>query len=109
MEASGKHDVLKKTDKEKREASAVPVTGRKPEDTSVSPPLKARTFEKYIYEAAKVADVKENLLRIPEGVVRKVLSGNDRAMSYRMECLRSWIRGFAGLRSTTIRSLMKRC
>ena len=78
-------------DKEKRAASAAPAAKRKPEDTSVSPPLKARKFEKYIDEVQSGGDGTENLLRIPEGVVRNVLSGNDRAMSYPRGRPRSWI------------------
>ena len=48
VEPSGKHEVVKRVDKEKRVASAAPVIGRKPEDTSVSPPLKARKFKRYV-------------------------------------------------------------
>ena len=62
---------------EKRAVYAAPATGRKPEDTSVSPPLKARKFEKYIDKVPIGADGKEHLLRIPEGVVREVFSGID--------------------------------
>ena len=72
VEPSGKHDVVKIADKEKRAASAAPATRQKPEDTSVSPPLKARKFEKYVDEVPNGADVKEHLLRIPEAVVREV-------------------------------------
>ena len=44
-ETSGKHEVVKRGDKEKRAASAAQETGRKPEEATLSPPLKARTFE----------------------------------------------------------------
>ena len=43
-ESSGKHEVVKSGDNEKRAASAAPVAGRKPEEAAVSPPLKARKF-----------------------------------------------------------------
>ena len=46
-EPSGKHAVVKRSDKGKRATSAAPKTGTKPEDASVSPPLKAMKFEKY--------------------------------------------------------------
>ena len=72
MEPSGKHEVVKIVDKEKRAASAASVMGRKPEDTSVSPPLKARKFEKYINKIPKERERTEHLLKIPEGVVREV-------------------------------------
>ena len=49
-EPSGKDEVVKMADKENREESAAPTTGMKPEDTSVSPPLKARKFEKFVDE-----------------------------------------------------------
>ena len=42
-EPSGKHEVVKRVDKEKRAASAAPVAGRRPEE-AVSPPLKTRKF-----------------------------------------------------------------
>ena len=70
--------MVKRGDKEKRAASAASVAGRKPEEAAVSPPLKARKFEKYIDEVPKGADGKEHLLRISEGVVREVLSENYR-------------------------------
>ena len=47
-EPSGKHEVIKRVDKEKRAASAAPVAGRKLEGATVSPPLKARKFEKFV-------------------------------------------------------------
>ena len=47
-EASGKHEVVKRGDKEKRAASAAPVAGRKPEEATVTPPLKTRKFEQYV-------------------------------------------------------------
>ena len=65
-------------DKYKRATSAAPTTGRKPEDASVSPPLKARKFEKYVDEVVSGGEWTEHLLKISEGVVREVLSGNDR-------------------------------
>ena len=49
-EPSGKHDVVKRADMEKRAASATPVTGMKPDDAYVSPPLKARRFERFVDE-----------------------------------------------------------
>ena len=51
-------------------ASAAPVMGRKPEDTLVSPPLKARKFERYVDEVLSGRDGTEHLLKIPEGVVK---------------------------------------
>ena len=65
-------------DKEKRAASAAPVAGRKPEDTSVSPPLKARKFERFVYEVARDGEGTEHLLKIPEAAVMEVLGGSDR-------------------------------
>ena len=47
-ESSGKHEVVKRGDKEKRAASAAPVAWRKPEEAAVSPPLKARKCEKFV-------------------------------------------------------------
>ena len=47
-ESSSKHEVVKRGDKEKRAASAAPVAGRRPEEATVSPPLKTRKFEKYV-------------------------------------------------------------
>jgi len=44
-EPSGKHEVVKRGDKEKRAASAAPVAGRRLEEATVSPPLKTRKFE----------------------------------------------------------------
>ena len=46
-EPSGKHEVVKSADNEKRAAFAAPVTGRKPDDATVSPPLNARKFERF--------------------------------------------------------------
>ena len=65
-------------DKEKRAASAAPVTGRKHEDASVSPPLKARKFERFVDEVPRSGDGTEHLLKIPEAAVREVLEGSDR-------------------------------
>ena len=77
-EPSGKHDVVKRGDKEKRAASAAPVAGRKPEEAAVSPPLKARKFEKYVDDVPTGGEGTEHLLKIPEGAVREVLGGSDR-------------------------------
>ena len=81
-EPSSKHEVAKRAEKEKRGASAATATGRKPEDSSVSPPLQSRKFEKYIDEVPMGVEGTEHLFKIPEGVVREVLGGNDRVMSY---------------------------
>ena len=75
------HDVVKKVYKEKRAVSAVQVAGRKPEEPSTSPQLKATKFEKYVDEVRRRADGTEHLLSVPEGVVREVFSGNDRPTS----------------------------
>ena len=75
-ESSGKHEVVKRGDKEKRAVSAAPVAGRRPEE--VSPPLKTRKFEKYVDDVPRGGDGTEHLLKIPEGVVREVLGGCDR-------------------------------
>ena len=77
-EPSGKHEVIKRVDKEKRAASAAPVAGRKPEEAPVSPQLKARKFEKFVDDVPRGGEGTEHLLKIPEGVVRKVLGGSDR-------------------------------
>ena len=45
-ESSGKHEVVKRGDKEKRAVSAAPVAGRRTEE--VAPPLKTRKFDKYV-------------------------------------------------------------
>ena len=76
-EPSGKHEVVKRGDKEKRAASAAPVTGRKPEEATVSPPLKARKFERYVDDVPRGGDGTEIFLKIPEGAVREVLGGCD--------------------------------
>ena len=68
----------KRADNENRAASAAPVTGRKPDDASVSPPLKARKFQKFVDEVPRGGDGTEHLLKIPEAAVRKVLGGSDR-------------------------------
>ena len=47
-EPSGKHEVVKRGDNEKRAASAAPVAWRKPEEAAASPPLKTRKFEKFV-------------------------------------------------------------
>ena len=78
VEPSGKHDVVKRVDKDKRAASAAQAIERKPVDTSVSPPLKARKFERYVDEVPSWKEGTEHLLKIPEGVVREVLGGEDR-------------------------------
>ena len=77
-EPSSNHEMVKMADKEKRATSAAQTTGKKPEDASVSPPLKARKFEKYIDEVPMGGEWTEHLFKIPEGVVREVLGGNDR-------------------------------
>ena len=77
-EPSGKHEVVKSGDKEKRAASAAPVAGRKPEEAAVSPPLKARKFEKFVDDVPRGGEGTEHLLKIPEGVVKEVLGGSDR-------------------------------
>ena len=86
MEPSCKNEVVKRLDKEKMAASAAPVMGRKPEDTSVSPPLKAMKFEKYIDEVPSGGEGTEHLLTIPEGMDKRglffffwsFLPGNDK-------------------------------
>ena len=66
MEPSGKHEVVKRVDKETM-ASAAPVMGGKPEDRSVSPPPKARKFERYVDEVPSGGEGTDHLLKIPEG------------------------------------------
>ena len=61
-ESSGKHEVVKTVDKEKRAASTAPVAGRKPEEAAVSPPLKARKFEKFVDDVPKVGEGTEYCL-----------------------------------------------
>ena len=73
-EPSGKHEVVKRGDKEKRAVSAAPVAGRKPEEADVSPPLKTRKFEKLVDEVPRGGDGTEHLLKIPEGVVGEALA-----------------------------------
>ena len=70
--------MVKRADKEKRAASAAPVTGRKVDDVSVLPPLKARKFEKFVYDVPRGGEGTEHLLKIPEVAVREVLGGSDR-------------------------------
>ena len=65
-------------DKEKRAASAAQVTGRKPEDASVSPPVKARKFERFVDEVPRKEEGTEHLLKTPKAAVRDVLVGSDR-------------------------------
>ena len=77
-ESSGKHEVVKRGDKEKRSASAAPVAGRRPEEAAVSPPLKARKFEKFVVDVPRGGEGTEHLLKIPEGAVRQVLGDSDR-------------------------------
>ena len=77
-EPSGKHEVVKRGDKEKRAASAAPVAMGKPEEVEVSPPLKTRKFEKFVDNVPRGGDGTEHLLKIPECVVREVLGGCDR-------------------------------
>ena len=69
---------MKRGDKEKRAVSAAPVTGRKPDDATVSPPLKTRKFERFVDEVARGGECTEHLLKIPDEVVREVLGGSDR-------------------------------
>ena len=76
--SSGKHEVVKSGDKEKRAASAAPVAGRKPEEAAVSPPLKTRKFEHYVDDVPRGGDGTEHLLKIPEGAVKEVLGGSYR-------------------------------
>ena len=54
------------------------MTGRKPDDATVSPPLKAMKFERFADEVARGGDGTEHLLKIPEAAVREVLGGSDR-------------------------------
>ena len=75
---SGKHEVVKSADKENRATSAATPTWRKPEDLSVSPPLKARKFERYVDDVPRGGEGTEHLLKIPECAVREVLGGCDR-------------------------------
>ena len=77
-EQSGKHDVVKMVDKEKRAASAAPVAGRRPEEAAASPPLKMRKFEHYVDDVSRGGDGTEHLLKIPEVAVKDVLGGCDR-------------------------------
>ena len=77
-ESSGKHEVVKRGDKEKRAVSAAPVAGRRPDEVEVLPPLKTRKFEKFVDDVPRGGDGTEHLLKIPEGVVREVLGGCDR-------------------------------
>ena len=72
-EPSGKHEVVKMADKEKRAAAAAQVSGRKPDDASVSQPLKARMFERVVDEVPRGGEGTEHLLKIPEAAVRDVL------------------------------------
>ena len=78
VEPSGKNEVVKRVDKEKSAASGAPVMGKKPEDTSVSLPFKARKFERYVDEVLSRREETGHLLKIPEGVVREVWGGEDR-------------------------------
>ena len=77
-EASGKHEVVKTGDKEKRAASAAPVAERKPEEADVSPPLKARKFYKVVDDVPRGGEGTEHLFKITEVAVREVLGGCDR-------------------------------
>ena len=70
--------MVKRGDKEKRAASAAPVTGRRTDEAAVSPPLKTRKFERYVDEVPKGGYGTEHLLKIPEGAVKEVLGGCDR-------------------------------
>ena len=45
----------------------------KPDDVSVSPPLKARKFERFVNEVARGGKGTEHMLKIPEAAVREVL------------------------------------
>ena len=72
-EPSGKHDVVKRADKEKRAASAAPVTGRKHDDATVSPPLKKMKYERFVDDVPRGGEGTEHLLKIPEAAVREVL------------------------------------
>ena len=50
----------------------------KPEEATVSPPLKTRKFEKFADDVPRGGEGTEHLLKIPEGVVSEVLGGSDR-------------------------------
>ena len=68
--------MVKRADKEKRVASAATVTVKKPDDASVSPPLKARKFERFVDEVPRGGEGTEHLLKILEAAVREVLGGS---------------------------------
>ena len=50
----------------------------KPDDVYVSPPLKARKFERFVDEVPRGGEGTEHLLKIPEAAAREVLGGSDR-------------------------------
>ena len=54
------------------------MTGRKPDDASVSPQLRARKFERFVDEVTRGGECTELLLKIPEAAVMEVLGGSDR-------------------------------
>ena len=72
-ESSGKHEVVKRGDKEKLAVSAAPVAGKRSEEATVSPQLKTRKFDRYVDDVPRGGDGTEHLLKIPEGAVREVL------------------------------------
>ena len=54
------------------------MAGRKPEEAAVSPPLKARKFEKFVDDVPRGGEGTEHLLKFPKGAVREVLADCDR-------------------------------
>ena len=68
-ESSGKHEVVKSGDNEKRAASAAPVAGRNPEEAAVSPPLKARKFERFVDDVPTGGEWTEHLYQFVDLVV----------------------------------------
>ena len=89
-ESGGKHEVVKRGDNEKRAASPAPVAGRKPEEAAVSPPLKARKFERYVDDVPRGGEGTEHLLKIPEGHREKFWEAVTVVMTCQKGRLRSW-------------------
>ena len=85
-EPSGKHEVIKRVDKEKRAASAAPVAGRKPEEA----PLKTRKFEKFVDDVPRGGEGTEHLLKIPEGSLGKCWEAVTVVKIFRRGRLRNW-------------------
>ena len=77
-------------DQEKRAASAAPVAGMKPEEATVSPPLKTRKFEKFVDDVPRGGEGTEHLLKIPVEVVREVLGAVIVVTTCRRGRLRNW-------------------